>query len=63
MSDICCVCRDEDSEGPCQIITKMVHGRTIQWNHDTGDSGDETEDYDTPGTSGGKQKQVGSLYN
>ncbi|KAL4232669.1 Bromodomain and WD repeat-containing protein 3 [Mactra antiquata] len=38
-----------ECEDACLMINKMVHGRKIQWCSD--DSGEETEDYDTPDTN------------
>ncbi|XP_052810053.1 PH-interacting protein-like isoform X2 [Mya arenaria] len=45
---------DVDSSDPCQLINKLVHGRKIHW---SSDSGEATEDYDTPGTSTHKHPQ------
>ncbi|XP_052241692.1 bromodomain and WD repeat-containing protein 3-like isoform X2 [Dreissena polymorpha] len=45
---------DVDSPDPCQLINSLVHGRKIHW---SSGSGDETEEYDTPGTSQGKHSQ------
>ncbi|XP_053397072.1 bromodomain and WD repeat-containing protein 3-like isoform X3 [Mercenaria mercenaria] len=47
---------DRNSTDACRLINKMVHGRNIQLSSDSEDSGEETEDYDTPGTSAGKKK-------
>lgn len=50
------ICSNPECLDPCPTINKMVHGRKIQWS--SGDSGEETEDYDTPGTSTEGKRQV-----
>lgn len=42
---------DKNCSDPCPLINNLVRGRKIRVSSDSEDSGEETEDYDTPGTS------------
>jgi len=53
-----CSRSDADMEDPCQLINQLVKGRKIHW---SSDSGEATEDYDTPGTSSKQVRTVSTL--